>query len=72
MLQDFESLSDHIGTLCIKGLYRRTSAGSKMQRTRLSFPTAPTNMVIWNLQVEIIYILDHTNTDKDRLQHRKQ
>ena len=21
MLQDFESLSDHIGTLCIKGLY---------------------------------------------------
>ena len=53
---------------------RRTSVGSKIQvqRTRLNFQTDHTNMVMWNLQIKILYILGHTDNDKDRLQHPEQ
>ena len=44
----------------------------QLQRTRLNFQTAPTNMVVWNLQIKIIYRLGHTDNDKDRLQHPEQ
>ena len=36
------------------------------------FRTVLTNMVMWNLQIERIYALGHTDNDKDRLQHPKQ
>ena len=36
---------------------------------RLNFQAAPTNMVMWNLQIKILYMLGHTDNDKDRLQH---
>ena len=29
-------------------------------------------MAMWNLQIKIIYILGHTDNDKDRLQHPEQ
>ena len=55
-------------------IMRRTSVGSKIQvqRTRLNFQTEHTNMVMWNLQIKILYILGHTDNDKDRLQHPEQ
>ena len=37
------------------------------QRTRPCFQTAPANIVMWNLQIEILYILGHTDNEKDRL-----
>ena len=43
-----------------------------LQRMRLHFQTALTNMVIWKLQTKILYILGHTDNDKDRLQHPEQ
>ena len=38
----------------------------------LNFHTALANMVMWNLQIEILHILGHTDNDKDRLQHPEQ
>ena len=34
--------------------------------------TLPTNIVIWNLYTKILFILGHTDNDKDRLQHQQQ
>ena len=39
------------------------------KRTRLNFQTTPTNVVMWNLEIKILYILGHTDNDKERLQH---
>ena len=39
---------------------------------RLNFQTAPTNMVMGNLQIEILSLLGHADNDKDRLQHPEQ
>ena len=39
---------------------------------RLNFQTAPTNTVMWDLQIKILYILGHTDNDKDRQQHMEQ
>ena len=52
----------------------RTSAGSKIkpQRMRLNFQTGPAIMVMWNMHIKILYILGHTDNDKDRLQHPEQ
>ena len=38
----------------------------------LNFQTTVANMVMWNLQIKILYILGHTGNDKDRLQHPEQ
>ena len=49
-------------------------AGSKikLERTRLNSQTAPINMVMWNLQIQVVYILGKTDIEKDRLQHPQQ
>ena len=55
-------------------LHEGLTASSKIkpQRTRLNFQAAPAGMIMWNLQIKILYILGHTDNDKDRLQHPEQ
>ena len=36
------------------------------------FSDCPTNMVMWNLKINILRIMGHTDNEKDRLQHPEQ
>ena len=56
----------------MKNFDRFWNIAENINRTRLNFQTALTNMVMWNLQIKIFCISGHTGNDKGRLQHPEQ
>ena len=51
------------------GRFQNLTSKNKTKFSGCPDEYGPTNMVMWNLQIKILYILGHTDNDKGRLQH---